>query len=55
MSNDKNDNQRTLSDALLFASLATARSNVIREREAEAREERIAATPIAPHLAAMRP
>ena len=54
MSNDNND-KRTLSDALLFASLATARSNVIQQREADARQERIAATPIAPHLAAMRP
>ena len=55
MSNDKNDNQRTLSDALLFASLASARSTVIKSREAEARQERIDATPIAPHLAALRP
>lgn len=53
MSNDKND-KRTLSDALLFASLATARSDVVKGREAAEKQERIAATPIAPHLAAMR-
>ena len=49
-----NNDKRTLSDALLFASLATARSEVIKQRENEQRQERIAATPIAPHLAAMR-
>lgn len=53
MSNNK-DNQRTLSDALLFASLATDRSKVIEQRATEERQERIASTPIAPYLAALR-
>lgn len=45
---------KKLSDALRQAALVSTLSNAAKKREADEKQARINATPIAPHLAAVR-